>query len=388
MEKIIMSTRWIYILVFYLFLSSWSQSAAWAAGPTVGANAVAGWKNPTTTVTGTPLTGLAGINVWLGTQSQVYTRQYNAGMVSSLPISNLKLVDGQYYMSVQAYDTNGLVSGLSNEVAFVLQAGNTTTTTIRTTTTSTTTTLPGPDLKETVVAGPTSAKTGAKILVVDRVQNVGTAPIGTGFSVGLYLSTDNVITTSDILLGSRPVGLLGALALSQAKTYVTIPNTVAPGVHHLGACADYSNVISETNEANNCMASSYTITIVAGTTTTTTLPVPDLKETVVIGTKLTGGNLRIIDRVQNIGTAPTGTGFSVGLYLSTDNVITTSDIKIGTRTLPVLAKLGISQAVTTLTLPSLPAGTYYVGACADDPSTIIEINEGNNCKVGNPITLP
>jgi hypothetical protein len=124
-------------------------------------------------------------------------------------------------------------------------------------------------------------------------------------------------------------------------------------------------------------------------TTTTTIPArSDLKETGVIGIKLTGGRLRIIDRVQNLGTTGTETGFSVGLYLSTDNVITTSDIKIGGRTSPALPRNGISLSSNIVPLPSVSAGTYYVGACVDDTQAIAESRDDNNCKAGNTITLP
>jgi hypothetical protein len=44
-----------------------------------------------------------------------------------------------------------------------------------------------------------------------------------GFSVGIYLSADNVIAGDDILLGYRNVSSLAAGASSAADTAVTIP---------------------------------------------------------------------------------------------------------------------------------------------------------------------
>jgi hypothetical protein len=72
------------------------------------------------------LTNLSNIKVWIGTSSHVYTKAHNAGLASSLPISALNLPDGQYYIALQAYNKNGLASGLSNEFAFVLQTGSAT----------------------------------------------------------------------------------------------------------------------------------------------------------------------------------------------------------------------------------------------------------------------
>jgi len=119
--------RPIVITLLCLSMSLLFRPAIWADGPTVGANAVSRWTNPTTTARGKPLTNLAGINVWIGTSSKTYTRCYNAGLVSSLSISALNLADGQYYIAVQAYNTIGGVSELSNEFAFVLKTGQTST---------------------------------------------------------------------------------------------------------------------------------------------------------------------------------------------------------------------------------------------------------------------
>src|SRR4029453_4960574 len=41
----------------------------------------------------------------------------------------------------------------------------------------------------------------------------------------------------------------------------------------------------------------------------------------------------------------------------------------------------------TVTIPStLPLGIYYVVACADDLNTVVETDEGNNCKAAGPVT--
>lgn len=144
-----------FISSLFLLLLSVSCPGAWAVGPTVGTNAVASWTNPTTTVHGSPLTNLAGIKLWIGTSSHTYSREYTAGHVSSVPLSVLKLSDGQYYIALQAFNTNGLASDMSSEVAFVLQTGNTTTgsttpTTGNTTPTTGSTTPTPPNTKTTI----------------------------------------------------------------------------------------------------------------------------------------------------------------------------------------------------------------------------------------------
>jgi RHS repeat-associated protein len=252
------------------------------------------------------------------------------------------------------------------------------------------------DLVTKIVSGPSSGTTGGNIIITNRVMNQGTATTGSGFNVGLYLSTDNVIEASDSFLGSRPSPPLGARGINQANTKVMVPSDLTLGTYFLGVCADSPppGSIVESNELNNCKVGNQ-ITIAAGTTTTPPPPPgpgPDLMMTIVSGpiNGTTGGNIIITNRVVNQGTATTGSGFNVGLYLSSNNVIDTSDTFIGSRTSPALAEGGISQANTNVTIPSdIPLGTYYLGVCADDPppGAIVESNELNNCKVGNQITI-
>jgi hypothetical protein len=87
------------------------------------------------------------------------------------------------------------------------------------------------------------------------VKNRGIGGTGsTPFKVGLYLSKDKIVTTSDIFLGSRSVSSLAAGAVSQAATQVRIPADLPLGTYFIGAIADYTNVITETNELNNTLA--------------------------------------------------------------------------------------------------------------------------------------
>jgi subtilase family serine protease len=42
---------------------------------------------------------------------------------------------------------------------------------------------------------------------------------------------------------------------------VTIPTSVAAGTYYLGAYADYTNVVTESNESNNGLATSGTLKV-------------------------------------------------------------------------------------------------------------------------------
>jgi hypothetical protein len=80
------------------------------------AQATLSWNPPTTYTDGTPLTNLAGFNVYYGTASCSYLQVVNVGNVTAYTVTNL--TDGvKYYFAVTAYDANGVESEYSNEAS-------------------------------------------------------------------------------------------------------------------------------------------------------------------------------------------------------------------------------------------------------------------------------
>jgi fibronectin type 3 domain-containing protein len=74
------------------------------------------WDAPATYTDGTALTDLAGYKVYYGTSSGHYTQSVIVGNATNSTINNL--ASGHtYYFAVTAYDSAGLESGFSNEVA-------------------------------------------------------------------------------------------------------------------------------------------------------------------------------------------------------------------------------------------------------------------------------
>ncbi|PKP51517.1 MAG: hypothetical protein CVT95_00670 [Bacteroidetes bacterium HGW-Bacteroidetes-12] len=74
--------------------------------------------------------------------------------------------------------------------------------------------------------------------------------------------------------------------------------------------------------------------------------------------------------------------FRVGFYLSTDPIITTSDILVGTYTISYLQiNTGHNCSVYSIdlsTVSGLTSGTYYIGIYADDLNGVFEDVETNN----------
>lgn len=241
------------------------------------------------------------------------------------------------------------------------------------------------DLAMTAVSGPSTAPVGSAISVSNTVLNQGisdTPPGSSGtFRVGLYLSDDINITTSDVLLASRVVNGLPATQSSGAETLVGIPLSTPAGQYYLGAIADDLNAITESDETNNALA---------GNSIVITATPPDLTVTAVSGpTSARRGNTITGNvTVYNQGTTATGGGFTVALYLSTDGVITSGDISLGTVSASALNAFASQTIPYSKTVPtSMAKGTYYIGAIADSANVIVESNENNNSRAGNTISI-
>ncbi len=95
-----------------------------------------------------------------------------------------------------------------------------------------------------------------------------------------------------------------------------------------------------------------------------------------------GKTFFVSDWTQNIGIFP-ATASTTRYFLSTTNPANSAKARvIGERTVPALGP-GEHSDVTRhpLTLPSdLPTGTYYLAACADASSKVLEADEQNNCS--------
>lgn len=222
----------------------------------------------------------------------------------------------------------------------------------------------------------TSLTTGGNATVSNTLKNQGTAPIVVGSTIGIYLSTDAIITPADVLIGTVTVPSLAAGASLTSDTNVSIPSNLLPGTYYLGALADYTNAQSEAIETNNSLTGAIKSVI----------PNVDLVMTAVStsATSLTrGGTASVSTTENNQGTQATTASNIVGIYLSTDATITTADTLIGTTTLNSLAAGASSTVNTTVNIPStLVPGTYYIGAIADYSNAQPETDETNNALTG------
>ena len=242
-------------------------------------------------------------------------------------------------------------------------------------------TVARPDLAETGAAmnppAPIKAP-GSTFSVNDTVRNQGpvaSVPSTTRY----YLSLDAAKGVGDVLLiGSRAVPALSAGAVHSGTVTLTVPPTTPLAIYFLLTCADDVPRVAESDEANNCLASP------AAAVTVTR---PDLAETAVSSppaTKQRGTPFPITDTVQNAGAVPSAASVT-RYYLSLDAVKSAGDLMLtGGRTVPGLAPGGTHSGTVTMTIPSnTPLNTYFLLACADGSSALVETDETNNCKASS-----
>ena len=228
----------------------------------------------------------------------------------------------------------------------------------------------GADLRPLAIAA--SAAKG-NVTLRDAVRNYGTQPAGP-FGVGFYFSSDNVFGGGDTFICSRPVSGLAAGTSNPASGTITticpIP-AMAPGLYYVIVVDDYLNAVPETNEGNNTRSTTTRLTIG-----------PDLRPTAVAAYS-SGSNLVLRDQARNYGTVNAG-AFTIGFYLSTNNVYDGGDTEICTRSVSGLLA-GTSNPLsgtqtTTCAIPAVAPGFYYVIVVDDTANTVAETIETNNTR--------
>lgn len=240
------------------------------------------------------------------------------------------------------------------------------------------TTFEPPDLTVTAITAPPRAGTAAPFELSTTMTNAGLGKAIAVF-VNVYVSTDDTITTSDRLVATHEVPIAGGGAVATTTTSVVLPCDLPAGSYRLGAIVDPQGSTLESNEANNVLAGP-----------TLVVDGPDLALASMSGPTVarTGETVTFRNVVTASATGGGASTFRVGIYASPDPIVTTSDAKLGERTVASLAAGASSAADTVVTIPQTwPGGTYHVGAIADTALAILETDEANNTAVAAPLTV-
>jgi subtilase family serine protease len=235
-------------------------------------------------------------------------------------------------------------------------------------------TLYRPDLTVTDVTTTTAAAAGRPLGIRHTVRNIGPAPAGS-FVVRFYLSADDVLDESDVLLGARTIARLAGGASATATSTFTVPaDTTVPASYTVIVVADALDQQLELDETNNMAASA---------PRTFTAFRPDLTVAALLPSEAAqaGRPLAVRNTVANAGPAPAGR-FAVQFFLSSDGVVDEGDTLLGTRTIGSLGAGRSTTAVSRFTVPdSVPSGTYQIIALVDPAGQRPELDETNNATM-------
>ena len=238
-------------------------------------------------------------------------------------------------------------------------------------------TVTAPDL---VVAAPSvtdsTPDAGGTFTLSATVRNDGSESAA-ATTLRYYRSTDATITTADTQVGTDTVVQLAASGTSSESVSLTAPST--PGTHYYGACVDA--VTDESDATNNC-SSSVQVTVPE--------PDPELAPDLVVAAPtvsnnalVAGATFTLSAEVRNDGDEAAA-ATTLRYYRSTGAIITTTDRQVGTDEVGALAASGTSGESVSLTA-TLPAGTYYYGACVD--AVTGESDTTNNCSSAVRVTV-
>ena len=359
-----------------LVLTSVSTPSSATVGGQVSISATA--KNQ-----GNAAAGAFGLGFYLSTGSTIST---SSTLIATCSITSLAVgasttcagtVNLPSSLGAGTYHGGAIVDYL-NQVSESNESNNT----LLASNTLTVTSVQKPDLVVTSVSIPTSATVGGQVSISATAKNQGNALAG-AFGLGFYLSTGSTISTSSTLIATCSITSLAVGASTTCAGTVNLPSSLGAGTYHGGAIVDYLNQVSESNESNNTLLASNTLTV-------TSVQKPDLVVTSVsIPTGATvGGQVSISATAKNQGNAAAG-AFRLGFYLSTGSTISTSSTLFATCSITSLAVGATTTCAGTVNLPSsVGAGTYHGGAIVDDLNQVSESNESNNTVVAsNTLTV-
>jgi len=231
-----------------------------------------------------------------------------------------------------------------------------------------------PDLRPIYLTASTSLLTPLKIFsMTSRIYNGGTATSPSCTS-GHYLSTNNIISTADTLLGSFTTVSLVRLRYHQVTQTVRAPSSLPNATCYVGAYADRLFRVSELSESNNGLARSVTCRNTGK---------PDLVVTALSlssSSAVSAGSIRVTTSTKNIGTATAAANYT-GIMLSSNTIISTGDYYLGYHYNSTLAANQTRTVTVTHALPNAATPrTWYVGAWADYNSRVSESSETNNFR--------
>lgn len=224
---------------------------------------------------------------------------------------------------------------------------------------------------------PAEAEPGGSLIVQYFGEVDGNGTVGGPFTIGFYLSTDDVISTATDTFLDRATESSAQHPndFFAGSRSVTIPSGTLPGRYYLGVVLDDTNAIPEEDEDNNDMSQRMTVT---GFLTEPNLVAGPCS--VAPSTARPGDEVQLTWRGRNAGSS-TVLPFEWRVYVSTDATLGPGDTLVETGTVLGGWVNGYDtgdQFVTVALDPNLTQGTYYVGIFVDSSDLVTEASETDN----------
>ncbi|NOZ52112.1 MAG: S8 family serine peptidase [Gammaproteobacteria bacterium] len=197
----------------------------------------------------------------------------------------------------------------------------------------------------------------------------------------LVLSSDQTADASDTIVDEWSVaGLSGGGSTNNHTSFLTLDPALPAGIYYLIAIADQGARQQESNETNNIGVVPLSIVTVN----------PDLvvsNLTASVAQIAPGDSFILSNTVLNQGTTTTLDAFNVGLYLSADTQITTSDRLVKFRSINGLLKGESSSVDSRIYIDANQTpGCYTLGAIVDYSQRVDESCPG--CEANNILSGP
>jgi hypothetical protein len=250
--------------------------------------------------------------------------------------------------------------------------------------------LPLPDLDVTSIDSVGLAKPGEQINVSWSVTNAGQGVAPGDWRDSVYLSSDQVLDDSDVLLVSVDSG--EAAPLDPLSTYdrtasIGVPAQTAFGDYYVIVAADDATMLPETSETNNTAATPISVSaadLVVSEAGPALATAGDIK---------VGQDFSIEWTVRNDGPIEARESRVDRIWLSSDALLDAGDILLGDLSVVDAMPLAAGATYTRSAVVSLPLsrslapGEYRLIVEADADNRELELSDTNNWTPGNAFSI-
>lgn len=238
--------------------------------------------------------------------------------------------------------------------------------------------IPGTDLVLTGLSvQPTSVHQGGSVTVYFTVKNRGQEATSSSFMNGIYLPRNQSINE-----GAIRVGVTNVPSLTPGETHVfneqiTLPSAITPGHYYIGVRADETDIITESNEANNDRIDSVGLTVLGPAQVDLTIPSVSVSEHQVTA----GETVEVAFSIKNGEVDNSGT-VNARIILSTDSTQPVGEQQLKEVTVPNLEPGQEKHFIEPVIIPfNIDNRSYFVMVVADPNNQLAETNENNNVNV-------